>query len=209
MARIFTQEEINVFFQMEPELAARGLKVLATDDKADVDYNSLMFEKFFERRPDVSVTRQVILNLVEYMKDQLPWKTSLQMDWEQFAKSLSERDQEALERWLNSRGYHTEGDPGFENKLAFAEWMSGREITTANLDYAMGNVQRTTKRTLHPKPNKSQYRGSGRDTSKPVRWMPKEECNTVFMANARRAFRPEDYHFMPREETNRGGAPRQ
>jgi hypothetical protein len=65
---------------------------------------------------------------------------------------LSERDHEASERWLDSRGYHTEGNPGFENKLAFAEWMSGREISERNLDLAMGNVQRTTRRKLHPKP---------------------------------------------------------
>jgi hypothetical protein len=159
VARILTQEEINVIFQMEPELAARGLKVLATDHKADVAYNSAIFEKFFERRPDAPVTRQVILNLVEHMKDHLRWKTPLQTEWEQLAKSLSERDQQALEHWLNSRGYHTEGDPGFENRLAFAEWMSGREFTMANLDYAMGNVQRTSRRTLHPKPNNRSIAG--------------------------------------------------
>ena len=175
MERIFTETEMQQFFEAEKILRTRGLVVDDEDGKALVAHNSGRIQAFFNLNTHVVATVDTILDACERMKDQLHWKSAAQMAYDTVYNALSQAQKDAFGSWwyAHKNVLILDGDRGYENAAKILGWMKGRSFDPRTFDLAVGNLAGTVGLHLAHQSTFRPGRHSGGDRS----FMSKSDTN--------------------------------
>jgi hypothetical protein len=149
MNRQYTEEELQQFIEAENILRAKGLVVDDTDGKALVDHNAERIAAYFDLNLQTPINVATVLKACEDMRQQMHWKSALQMEYETLYNALPKTDQQKFGAWWfqQKNVLVLDGDEGYSNASKVIEWMRGRSFDSRTLDLAVSNLAGT--RGLH------------------------------------------------------------
>jgi hypothetical protein len=129
MSREFAPQEQKEMLQAEQELRTLGLIIDDQDGKEAADFNGERIMAFFDLNRATPVSVQTVLAACQQMKDQMKWKSRLQMEYEQLYNQLAKDQQDQFGGWWHSFSTKntivTEGEQGYQNAVDVLKWSKG------------------------------------------------------------------------------------
>src|SRR5882762_4504768 len=163
MNREFSQQEEQIVLQAVEQLRAEGLIVNDVDGTTEVNHNAERIMAFFDLNLTIPVTVKTVLEACQQMKNQMKWKSRLQMEYEQLYNQLTKDQQDQFGGWWHSFSTKntivTEGEQGYQNAVSVLKWSKGRSLDSRTLDLAVSNLLQS--RGMHLVPIREQV-SSGR-----------------------------------------------
>jgi hypothetical protein len=180
MARTYTQDEIKAVEKAERDYAPLGLRF-----GDDADGNTNMLLQYFEQwNPTFPINAATIKQAIDLLteKNLLKWISPAQLSFEAASRGLSVAQLAVLTSGLSAYTLITEGDEGYENKVAMLGYLQGRSIDHDTIFKGASFLQaKGVKLYWKPAPSQNQpsrgHNASKAPTPQDMVWISKEDAN--------------------------------
>ena len=185
MERQYTQQDLQQILEAEKVLRSKGLIVDDADGKELTTHNAERVAAYFDLNRTIPITVETMLKACELMRDQLHWKSELQLAYEREYNKLTPDQQNQFGSWWfrQKSVLILEGEQGFENAAKLLSWMRGKVFNARGFDLALSNVAASQGLHFVYQSTFRPGRHSGSDRS----FAPKSESNLTARDHARRA----------------------
>lgn len=133
--RRLTDADIEALGQAEVELEKRGFDIQSKK-------NALTLLRSFDQAKHIPITAANLIKTVETFKDSFDWLSSVEIEYQKNVDRLGPDATATIEGFIDKRRFVRDGEEHLETFNCLANYMlaTGRQVTIANLDNAIGNI---------------------------------------------------------------------